>query len=270
MKLGHHTNSWGGVFGHPIGVTSIKDQFYFSPGSMEQAIREIAAAGYQGFELFDGNLAAYETRRADFRTLLQQTGIKLQAVYCGANLIYPDILPDELWRIRKTASLAAELGAEILVLGGGALRAGGRLTDDMNYLAEGLDKVTEIAKAHGLVACYHPHHGTLVETPEEITSLLQLTAINLCPDTGHILEAGGNPVEIIRQFKQRIRYIHLKDFQQGEFVLLGCGDVDVKAILSELHSVAYDGWITVELDRYDGPPREAAETAMDYLKSLEQ
>jgi inosose dehydratase len=270
MKFGHHTNTWGGVFGHPLGITSIKDQFYLTPGSMDQAVREIAAAGYRGFELFDGNLAAYETRRTDFRTLLRQTGIGLQAVYCGANFIYPDILSEELCRIQKTAALAAELGAEVLVCGGGALRAGGRQSGDLNRLADGLNKLEEITRAYGLIACYHPHHGTLVETPAQIDSLLQLTTIALCPDTGHILEAGGDPVEIIRRYRQRIGYLHLKDYRRGEFMLLGRGDVNVPAILSELHAITYDGWVTVELDRYGGSPGEAAESAMSYLKSLQQ
>ena len=32
MRFGHQANSWGGVVGHPVGVTSIKDLFYLTPG----------------------------------------------------------------------------------------------------------------------------------------------------------------------------------------------------------------------------------------------
>src|SRR5512135_444651 len=103
MKLGYQTNTWGGVVGHPEGVTSVKDLFYLAPGSTEQAVREIAEVGFQGFELFDGNLAAYESRKEAFRSLLRETGLKLIAVYSGANFIYPDILPDEFWRITRAA-----------------------------------------------------------------------------------------------------------------------------------------------------------------------
>jgi inosose dehydratase len=35
MKLGYHTNTWGGVVGHPAGVTSIKALFYLTNGSNE-------------------------------------------------------------------------------------------------------------------------------------------------------------------------------------------------------------------------------------------
>ena len=56
--------TWGqGVVGDPSGVTSIKDLYYRSPGSMEQAIAHIAAAGYAGTEMFDGNLADFASTR---------------------------------------------------------------------------------------------------------------------------------------------------------------------------------------------------------------
>ena len=42
MQLAYQTNTWGGVVGHPVGVTSIKDLYYLANGSTEQAIREAA------------------------------------------------------------------------------------------------------------------------------------------------------------------------------------------------------------------------------------
>jgi inosose dehydratase len=48
MRLGYHTITWGGVVGHPVGVTSVKDLYYLTTGSMEQAVADISAAGYEG------------------------------------------------------------------------------------------------------------------------------------------------------------------------------------------------------------------------------
>ena len=62
MRLSYQTITWGGVVGHPVGVTSIKDLFYLANGSTEAAIRDIAHAGYAGVEMFDGNLRQYEDR----------------------------------------------------------------------------------------------------------------------------------------------------------------------------------------------------------------
>jgi inosose dehydratase len=266
MKLGYQTNTWGGVFGHPAGVTSVKDLVYLAPGATEQAVVEIAAAGYQGFELFDGNLVAYEQRKDAFRSLLQETGLKLLAVYCGANFIYPDILPDELWRINRASAMASELGAKHLVVGGGAIRAAGIRDDDYAWLADSLNQVMDIAQKNGLIANYHPHHGTIVATPEQITKIFTKTSIGFCPDTGHILEAGGDPIEMIRTYGNRIPYIHLKDYGNGGFLPLGQGQVDVRGVVEALQAVGYDGWITVELDMYAGPPKEAAEIAIRFLE----
>jgi inosose dehydratase len=111
MRLGYHSITWGGVVGHPAGVTSIKDLYYLTNGSMETAIRDIGATGYEGTEMFDGNLVEYADRPDEFRETLSSAGLELVSVYTGANFIYADILPDELHRIRRAAELAATFGA---------------------------------------------------------------------------------------------------------------------------------------------------------------
>src|SRR3954468_18070817 len=59
MRFGHHANSWGGVVGHPVGGTSIKNLFYLTPGDTLATLGAVADAGYDGLELFDGNLAEF-------------------------------------------------------------------------------------------------------------------------------------------------------------------------------------------------------------------
>ena len=71
MRLGYHSITWGGVVGDPVGVTSVKDLWYLANGSMGQAVRDIAAAGYTGTEMFDGNLARYADRPDELRALLE-------------------------------------------------------------------------------------------------------------------------------------------------------------------------------------------------------
>src|ERR671933_2635374 len=118
MKLAYQTITWGGVVGHPVGVTSVKDLYYLANGSTEEALRDISRAGYEGFELFDGNLMQYADREDELRALMEELRLQMVAVYSGANFIYPDILDEELGRIETSARLAVQLGAEHLVLGG--------------------------------------------------------------------------------------------------------------------------------------------------------
>jgi inosose dehydratase len=270
MKLSCHAITWGGVVGHPVGVTSVKDLFYLSNAPTETALREISDAGYAGVELFDGNLVEYEDRPDDFRQLLAETALQLVAVYSGANFVFPEILEEELWRIDRAASLASRFGAEHLVVGGGAQRARGTTDDDYARLAESLDRVVAIAAEHRLAASYHPHLTTITESPAQIEQVMARSRINFCPDTAHLVAGGGDPAELIRRYAERIVYVHLKDFSADPFAFLplGKGELDFRAILEELDRAEYDGWITIELDAYDGAPGDAARESRHYLESL--
>jgi inosose dehydratase len=270
MRFSYQTITWGGVVGDPVGVTSVKDLFYRANGSSATALREVAAAGYAGVEMFDGNLREFEDRPDDLRSLLDETGLELVATYTGANFIYSDILEDELWRVDRAAQLASRFGAEHLIVGGGAQRARGTSDEDYDRLAAGLDSAVKIARKHGLTASYHPHLTTIVEGPEQIERVLGLSDINLCPDTAHLTAGGSDAVTTIRRYGDRIVYAHLKDFRADPFAFLplGEGDLDFPAILAALRDAGHDGWVTVELDSFDGPPGEAARRSRAYLASL--
>lgn len=270
MKLSYHTITWGGVVGHPVGVTSIKDLFYLANGATEAALRDVAAAGYAGVELFDGNLIEFEERPGELRQLLGELGLQLVAVYSGANFIFEEILEEELWRIRRAAALAAELDAEQLVVGGGAKRSTGTSDDDYSRLVVALDRVAAIAEEHGLRASYHPHLSTIVETPEQLERVMSRSRIDFCPDTAHLAAAGGDPAELVRRYADRISYVHLKDLTTDPlaFLPLGEGELDLAAVLAELAKAGYDGWITVELDAFDGAPGDAARSSREHLERL--
>ena len=267
MKLAYQTNGWGGVVGHPAGVTSVKDLYYLANGSTEQAMQEIGAAGYTGVELFDGNLVQYAGREAELRELMQRAGVQLVGVYSGANFIYEEILDDELAKIEIGAQLAAQFGAEHLVVGGGALRARGAQADDYRRLGAGLERVVAIAERAGLVPSFHPHLGTIVENPAQIAQTFAHTGINFCPDTAHLYAAGGDPAELIRTYAQRIRLVHLKDYQGGQFLPLGQGEMDIGGILAALRAIDYNGWFGVELDGYAGSPSAGARISKQYLEA---
>lgn len=265
MRVGYHSITWGGVTGDATGVTSVKDLVYRVPGDMHRALRDIAAAGYEGVEMFDGNVADFADRPAELHALLAETGLALVGVYTGANFVYDDALPDELYRIRRAAQLARTFGAEHLVVGGGARRAGGTPDSDYGRLAAALDTVDDIAVEHGLSACYHPHLSTIVEGPDEVEKIFTRSRIGFCPDTAHLAAGGGDPAALIRRFPDRIRHVHLKDLRDGAFLPLGEGDVDLTDVLAAIREVGYDRWLMVELDSYDGDPAEAARISRAHL-----
>lgn len=270
MRLAYHSITWGGVVGDATGVTSVKDLYYRANGSMADAVRDVAAAGFEGIEMFDGNVADYADRPDELRQLLTDAGLELVSVYSGANFIYADVLPDELYRVQQAADLASRFGAQHLVVGGGARRAAGTTDEDYDRLARALDLVVEIAESRGLTPTYHPHLTTIVESPDELEKIMRRSRIGFCPDTAHLAAGGGDPAELIRRYGDRIPLIHLKDFRPDPlaFQPLGRGVLDMSDIIAAVREVGYDGWLLVELDSYDGDPREAAEISKACLAEL--
>ena len=266
-KLGYETNCWGALGGDGVGVTSIGRLVYRTFADMARAISEIGAVGYDGVELFDGNLLDYEDRKADFRSLLSDAGVELVATYSGGNFIFPDVLTEELEKIRRVAAVTADLGGKYLVVGGGAKRLGGIQAGDPDRLGAGLDAVDDIARSFGLVATYHPHLTTMAETPEQVRDIFSRTRIGFCPATAHLAAGGADVPALVRELHTRIPYIHLKGWQRNPFAFtpLDTGDLDQSAILRVLDEVKYTGWITVELDSWPDP-KEGAQRSLEFLR----
>lgn len=268
-RLAYHANCWGALGGNAVGVTSIAQLTYLTFGDMARAAREIAAVGYEGIELFDGNVLDGEADDfRDLRASLNETGLKLVAVYSGANFIFGDILDEELARIARAADAARALGAEHLVVGGGAKRASGLAAGDLDSLGRGLDRVVAIAHERGLRPHYHPHLSTIVERPDEVRRILAKTSIGFCPDTAHLAAAGGVPAEMVREHADRIAYVHLKGWRRDPFAFTPVdeGDCDNGAVLQALIDIGYRGWITNELDSWPDP-QEGARRSLAFVKA---
>jgi inosose dehydratase len=267
VRFAYQANCWGPLGGNAVGVTSIGQLTYLTFGDIGRAIGEIGTAGYQGVELFDGNVVDYPDGSAALKSALAGAGVKLVAVYCGANFIFPDILDQELGRIARVADAAAALSAEHLVVGGGAKRLEGVAPGDYERLAGGLEKVVAIAKARGLKAQYHPHLSTIVEGPAEVDRIFSLTSIGFCPDTAHLAAAGGDVPAMVRKHRPRISYVHLKGLRREPFAFtpLDEGDLDNAAVIRALAETNYSGWIAGELDAWSDP-KDGAARSLAFMK----
>ena len=79
VRLAYQANCWGPLGGNPVGVTSIGQLTYRTFGEMGRAIAEIGGAGYQGVELFDGNILDYPGGAKALASALSGAGVKLVA-----------------------------------------------------------------------------------------------------------------------------------------------------------------------------------------------
>lgn len=146
-------------------------------------------------------------------------------------------------------------------------------------LARNVATAARLVRDRGYEPTFHHHACTYVETPKEIEEFLDRTDVGLTLDTGHLILGGGDPVESLGQWKERVNHVHIKDARmdvlqsvvrnKGDmrdvwagqaFVPLGDGDLDVNGFMDGLARTGYDGWLVVEQDsipRPQDPPQLA-------------
>ena len=160
-------------------------------------------------------------------------------------------------------------------------------------VASGAERIAgRVCDETGLRTVFHHHAGTPVETLEETAHFLEMTdpaLIGLCYDSGHFAYAGADPVDALRRVGDRIWHVHFKDFRpvvaerarregwdyhravaSDLFCELGGGGIDFAALLAELRTMDYRGWIVVEDEMPPGTcdPLESAKHDRAYLRGL--
>ena len=159
---------------------------------------------------------------------------------------------------------------------------------ELDALLEPLrEPVAEFAKL-GLKAFHHIHIGTILETPEDCARVLErLPELWLLFDSGHLLAANSDPMEVLERWPDKIGHVHLKNFwtqdpaagwdrhvpdfwKTSRFCDLAEGNVgfDVKAALDGLAAVGYEGWISVEEDHPKRDIRDVVRDNREFLRGL--
>jgi inosose dehydratase len=251
------------------------------PADVEQALADVAAVGYRGFETFGSDL-----ERQDLRPAMQRCGVPVVAAYCMGTFADPARTDADLASILRSAEALKALGGEVVVLGATNRATPENSPEDYRVMARTLDAIGRACAELGLVAAVHPHTGTPIETRDEIDRVLELTdpeVVFFGPDTGQIAKGGSDPVEVMRAYGGRIRHVHLKDWnglgahddedRSGylNYEPIGSGVVDMPGIFEALDAAGYDGWINVELDGTPEAPRapgDAAAMSHRYLHRL--
>jgi len=142
--------------------------------------------------------------------------------------------------------------------------------DDARWatLVEGVARAAEAAREAGYDPVFHHHTSSYVEALPEIERFLEDTDVDLLLDSGHLAVAGADPIQGLRDWRDRIGVVHLKDtrldvlaqvraeradmitaWRRGLFCALGDGDVDLAGFCKELQAGGYDGWVVIEQDR---------------------
>jgi inosose dehydratase len=253
------------------------------PLSADEMVRALSEAGYEGIDSgpigYLGTGSELADRLAGNGLLLAGGWVDLRFEDAGA---FEDGLPAleaalEVFAAAPQApeglgprpTLACPGTAERFARPGGS--APGLPASEWPAFAARVQEAAGRCRDRGFEPAFHHHLGTYVETPEDVERLLELTDVQLCLDTGHLLLAGGDPVTALREWSARVGHVHIKDgdtkilaaaladgsdlrelMGRGGFARLGEGELDLPAVIRTLDDIGYAGWIIIEQDTLPG------------------
>jgi len=271
-----------------------------------RVLDEMVESEYLGTEL--GDLGFMPSEPEELSAELLDRDLQLVASFNSVNLSAPELgyIGDQ--QVFENAKLLAEVGGQnaIIVISDSPCanevrtQCAGRIQpeqtmdqDRWEFAAQTANQIAnQVLESTGLRTVYHPHCATFVETPQEVEFMMEVThphVLGLCLDTAHYSYGGGDPLQLVRRYAERIWHVHYKGFNanlaaeariremnyhqaidQGVFCELGESHLDFPAITEALEDVSYDGWIVVEQDvnAGRGNPLESAKRNRDVLKTL--
>jgi len=163
--------------------------------------------------------------------------------------------------------------------------------DRLRTICDGLVEVADVLAEAGIVSALHPHVACWVETEEEIRKVLDWsrgTDLQFGPDTGHLTWAGADLCTLLRDYRDRIAAIHIKDVHQDRIKAAelasadyltttetfniwtepGKGAIDFKEVFAIL-GPEWTGWTIFEVDKPDeATPLRSTIVSLDYIRTL--
>lgn len=271
-----------------------------------QVLDEIALSGYVGTEL--GDWGFMPTDPVQLQQELSRRKLTMLAAFVPVALLNPEKhAAGEAQAIRTAQLLAATGGPNCFIVladdnGSDPIRTknAGRVTPDLGLndaqwrtYTSGANRIAQAVKTQtGLRTVFHHHCAGFVETPAEVAMFMKLTdpaLVGLVLDTGHYTFGGGDPLQALRDYRDRIWHVHFKDceshvaeqsrreqwdyftaIRHGVYCELGKGSVDFPAVIKALRADNYSGWIVVEQDVLPGmgAPLDSARRNRTYLQTI--
>jgi len=253
---------------------------------LDEAIRRIAAIGYDGVEIGCAAPHAWpaylsKERRAELRNLLEASG--LQAVSLlptpgggpGFNPASP--LPEEreatVRYYNEVIDLASDLGAKKVLYIAGWQIFGTSRQQAWDRTKNCLDQIASHADKKGITIVVEPTAAAtnLIETADDAMELMRSVArdnVKVMFDTLHALYRNEIPADYVRAMRDDLVHIHVSDSNR---VIPGEARVDWIGLMQALNECGYDGYLTMEigLDSRTADPDQIARTALKFLKGIE-
>jgi len=152
---------------------------------------------------------------------------------------------------------------------------------DYEHSAGLLNEMGRRLADEGIAFHYHNHDFEFIALDGERTGMdvlldvLDPRAVDLCVDVGWVHVAGRDPAAFLDQHRDRVGYVHLKDYARQPGTTdragliwreLGNGVVDWASVMPAVATLDVE-WALVEQDRTDRTPGESLTMSRSFLKT---
>jgi sugar phosphate isomerase/epimerase len=259
----------------------------FQGWKLQQIIPYIARLGYAGIEIAPFTLAdsvrnISPSERQEIRDLAAAKGIQIVGLHWL--LVKPEGLhlshPDAAIRTRTAAyfcdlvDFCSDIGGNIMVFGSPHQRnvlPGITPTQARDWTAVTLRDAIKRAEDRGVTLCLEPLSPAETNFINTAAEAIQFLKENGSPNFKIILDVKAMCSEV-HSFSQIIResWPHFAHFHANDQNLRwpGSGDVDFEPIASALKSVGYNGFVSVEVFKFEEGPEKIATKSIEYLTKV--
>ena len=217
------------------------------------ALQQVAEMGYSFVEFagFMGNSAE------DVKSWLEEYGLQVSSTHTPLAELEDEVLD-------QTIAYHKAIGCKDIIIPYAKLET----KEQIDAFVERVNTLIPKLQAEGISLHYHNHDCDFAPTPEGLVpeeELLARTSILLEVDTYWTFVAKQNPVEFIRQHKDRIHMIHLKD-GMGDHTgkSLGQGVAPVKEVRQAAIELGFP--MLVESEGPDPTGMEEVNRCLEFLR----
>ena len=236
--------------------------------------------GFIGLRLtqFPQILKTYDLTAARMQTEASRRGCRIVTISFNGPLHDPSRRSEMIANAKAAMNFLKEFGSRHLVVFSPS-RSNGTGEAAFRAMCAGCDEIGRAAGEMGFHAGLHNHMGQMVQNPDEVDRAMALTDRKLfyfAPDTAHLHLAGCDTAQTLEKHKDRLMLADYKDarrprnarpdtFDRNSIYDLGDGEIDFAGCHRVLKSIAFQGWLIVDLDIARQGPRVSYERCGSYV-----
>lgn len=250
-------------------------------GTLAGKLPVIAAAGFDGVEIFEPDLVASPLAPAEVAGRCADLGLRIELYQPLRDV---EAVPEELFaanlrRATRKFAVMQRLGCDLALVCSSVHPAA---VDDDDLAAEQLHRLAERAAEHGVRVAYEAlAWGRHVDTWQRSWDLVRRAghpALGLCLDSFHILARGGDTAGLEEVDGDRLFFLQLSDAPTLDLGVLswsrhhrlnpGQGAFDLVGLTAKVLSAGYTGPLSLEVFNDVFRQADPAPAAVDAHRSL--